>query len=84
VKVFSTLDTVDVHAYDVRFQGDAVFWEDLFLGPTVPAVGGFRLVANFGEGTGIGLMMGQAVQIRCIYVKAAVARVVRFEFWIQW
>lgn len=84
VKVFSTLDTIDVHARDLRFQNDATIWEDVFLGPTAAVVGGFRLVANFGEGTGVGLMFGNAVQIRCTYTGAAASRVVRFEFWIQW
>jgi len=81
VKVFSTLDSVDVHARDIRFVDDGTIWEDVFLGSTVAVAGGFRMVANFGEGTGVGLMMGQAIQIRCIYVNAGSARVVRFEFW---
>lgn len=84
VKVFSTLGSVDVHALDIRFAQDAVRWEDVNLGATVPVAGGFRMVGNFGEGTGVALNIGSAVMIQCVNVGAGVARVVRFEFWIQW
>jgi len=83
VKVFSTLGTVDVHARDIRFAHDAVIWEDVNLGATVAAPGGFRMVAAFGEGTALMLTMGDAVVIRCTNAANPFAvRVVRFEFWI--
>jgi hypothetical protein len=85
VKVFSTFGPVDVHARDLRFAHDAVIWEDVNLGATVPAPGGFRLARNFGEGMGLMLTMGDALQIRCTNAaNPGAVRVVRFEFWLQW
>lgn len=84
VKVFSTFGSVDVHARDARFAKDAVIWEDVNLGPTVVAAGGFRMVANFGEGTGFALTFGNEVVIRCTNTTAGIVRVARFELWIQW
>jgi hypothetical protein len=83
VKVFSTLGPVDVHARDIRFARDATVWEDVNLGATVAAPGGFRLAANFGEGTAVMLTLGTCVQIRCTNAaNPGAVRVVRFEFWI--
>lgn len=83
VKVFSTLGSVDVHARDIRFARDATIWEDVNLGPTAAVPGGFRLVANFGEGTGLMLTLGTCLQIRLTNaVNPFAARVQRFEFWI--